>query len=97
MVGGQFSLNDSLDGDEVDTSLTDLDQSWLSGLSIESTRTNSSFEKYSITATQLVCVLQLHVFFEIQCHLLNFKFTITALLDFLLSRRMNSMRRKKGL
>lgn len=62
MVGGQFSFNDSLDGDEVDASLTSLEQSWLSGLSIDSTSTNATFEKYSITATQLVCVLQLHVY-----------------------------------
>lgn len=62
MVGGQFSFNDSLDGDEVDASLTSLDQSWLSGLSIDSTSTNATFDKYSITATQLVCVLQLHVY-----------------------------------
>ena len=57
MVGGQFSLNDSLAGDAVDTSLTDLDRSWLSGLSIESNSSNSTFEKYSMTATQLVRVL----------------------------------------
>ena len=57
MVGGQFSLSDSLASDEVDTSLTDLSQSWLSGLSIESTSTNATFEKYRMTATQLVCAL----------------------------------------
>ena len=62
MVGGQFSFNDSLDSDEVDMSMTDLDQSWLSGLSLNSTSTNSTFDRYSITATQLVCVLQLHVY-----------------------------------
>lgn len=77
MVGGQFSLNDNLVGDEGDTSLTDLDQSWLSGLSLDSTSTNATFDRYSITATQLVCVLQLHVYvFQIQSLVLNFKFTI---------------------
>lgn len=53
MVSGGLSLNDSLDVDDMDTSLTDLSQSWMSGVSLDSTGTNASFEKYSLTARQL--------------------------------------------
>lgn len=67
MVGGQFSFNDSLGVDEADSSLTDLNQSWMSGLSLDSTSTTGTFEKYSITATQLVCVLQLHLLNSMSC------------------------------
>lgn len=56
MVSGGLSLNDSLDVDDMDTSLTDLSQSWMSGVSLDSTGTNASFEKYSLTARQLVRV-----------------------------------------
>ena len=55
MVGSLYNLNDSLDGDILDTSLTGLNQSWMSSLSFDSTSTNATFEKYSLTALQLVC------------------------------------------
>ncbi|XP_078359785.1 inositol 1,4,5-triphosphate receptor associated 2-like isoform X2 [Oculina patagonica] len=53
MVGGEFNWNDSLDVDDVDISFTDMNQSWMSGVSMDSTSTTATFEKYSITATQL--------------------------------------------
>ncbi|XP_022786492.1 lymphoid-restricted membrane protein-like [Stylophora pistillata] len=53
MVGSGLSLNDSLHVDDIDTSLTDLNQSWMSGVSLDSTGTTASFEKYSLTARQL--------------------------------------------
>lgn len=53
MVGSLYNLNDSLDGDVLDTSLTGLNQSWMSSLSFDSTSTNATFEKYSLTALQL--------------------------------------------
>lgn len=55
MVGSQFNLNDSLDVDDLDTSLSGLNQSWMSGASFDSTSTSATFEKYSITALQMVC------------------------------------------
>ena len=55
MVGSLCNLNDSLDGDVLDTSLTGLNHSWMSSLSFDSTSTNATFEKYSLTVLQLVC------------------------------------------
>ena len=52
MVGSQFNLSDILD---VDTSLTGMNQSWMSSVSFDSTSTSATFEKYSITALQMVC------------------------------------------
>ena len=54
-MGGGFNFNDSLNSDDMDTSLTDLNQSWMSGVSLDST---AAFEKYSLTARQVVCVSQ---------------------------------------
>ena len=54
MVGSQYNLNDSLDVNDLDTSPTGLNQSWMSSVSFESTSTNATFEKYSMTALQLV-------------------------------------------
>lgn len=98
MVSGGLSLNDSLDVDDMDTSLTDLSQSWMSGVSLDSTGTNASFEKYSLTARQLVrvskCVascmhiakLTVNKCFPFSNYIFVFRIDL---------RPVNSMRRKK--
>lgn len=57
-MGSQFSFNDSLDGDDLDVSLTGMNQPWMSGVPLDSTSASSSFEKYSLTAFEMVCVLK---------------------------------------
>lgn len=54
MVGSQFDLNDSLDLDAQNMALSGMNNSWMSSVSLDSTTTSSSFEKYSLTALQMV-------------------------------------------
>ena len=54
MVGSQFDLNDSLDVDTQNMSLSGMNNSWMSSVSLDSTSTSSTFEKYSLTALQMV-------------------------------------------
>lgn len=53
MVGSQFSLSDSLDMDDQDISLTGMNHSWMSSVSLDSSSTSSIFEKYSSTALRM--------------------------------------------
>ena len=54
MVGSQFDLNDSLDVDAQNMALSGMNNSWMSSVSLDSTSTSSTFEKYSLTALQMV-------------------------------------------
>lgn len=54
MVGSQFDLNDSLDMDAQNMALSGMNNSWMSSVSLDSTSTSSTFEKYSLTALQMV-------------------------------------------
>ncbi|KAK2563708.1 Inositol 1 [Acropora cervicornis] len=53
MVGSQFDLNDSLDVDAQNMALSGMNNSWMSSVSLDSTSTSSTFEKYSLTALQM--------------------------------------------